>query len=64
MSRYNQILYYIGVSFILLFTIEAVIKITALGFLFGNQTYLKSGWNIIDFIMVLTGILEVILEIV
>jgi hypothetical protein len=37
---------------------EAFVKITAMGFYFGQNTYLKSVWNILDFAIVISGILE------
>ncbi|GAX83897.1 hypothetical protein CEUSTIGMA_g11321.t1, partial [Chlamydomonas eustigma] len=44
--------------FIGIFMAEAAIKITALGFVFEEYTYLRNGWNILDFIVVVMGILE------
>ena len=44
--------------FSLVFTLEAVIKIIALGFAFGKKTYLKDPWNVIDFVIVITALLE------
>lgn len=41
---------------------EAVIKIFAQGFLFGEGTYLKDSWNILDFIIVLSSILNWVLD--
>ncbi|CAG9327585.1 unnamed protein product [Blepharisma stoltei] len=35
------------------FTSECIIKIITFGFISGENTYLKSGWNIIDFFIVL-----------
>lgn len=46
---------YIGVAFTILFAIEAIIKIIALGFVFHKQAYLRSYWNILDLIIVITG---------
>ncbi|KAJ8279651.1 hypothetical protein COCON_G00067170 [Conger conger] len=44
--------YFIGI-----FCFEAGIKIVALGFAFHKGSYLRIGWNIMDFIVVLSGIL-------
>jgi voltage-dependent calcium channel L type alpha-1S len=41
---------------------EAGLKIFALGFIVGQETYLKNGWNVVDFIIVFFGLLEFILE--
>ncbi|XP_059359981.1 probable voltage-dependent R-type calcium channel subunit alpha-1E isoform X7 [Carassius carassius] len=43
--------------FIGMFCFEAGIKIIALGFVFHKGSYLRNGWNIMDFIVVLSGIL-------
>ena len=39
-----------------IFFLECIIKIIAMGFCCGKNTYLSSGWNKLDFIVVLTGI--------
>uniref|UniRef100_A0A8D2ZYD0 Voltage-dependent calcium channel type A subunit alpha-1 n=1 Tax=Scophthalmus maximus TaxID=52904 RepID=A0A8D2ZYD0_SCOMX len=41
--------------FIGMFCFEAGIKIIALGFVFHKGSYLRNGWNVMDFIVVLTG---------
>ncbi|XP_026089770.1 voltage-dependent P/Q-type calcium channel subunit alpha-1A-like [Carassius auratus] len=43
--------YFIGI-----FCFEAGIKIIALGFVFHKGSYLRNGWNVMDFVVVLTGI--------
>uniref|UniRef100_A0A4W4FM08 Voltage-dependent calcium channel alpha-1 subunit IQ domain-containing protein n=1 Tax=Electrophorus electricus TaxID=8005 RepID=A0A4W4FM08_ELEEL len=43
--------------FIGMFCFEAAIKIVALGFVFHKGSYLRNGWNVMDFIVVLSGIL-------
>ncbi|XP_067270280.1 voltage-dependent R-type calcium channel subunit alpha-1E isoform X5 [Pseudorasbora parva] len=43
--------------FIGMFCLEAGIKIIALGFAFHKGSYLRNGWNVMDFIVVLSGIL-------
>ncbi|CAJ0582996.1 unnamed protein product, partial [Mesorhabditis spiculigera] len=42
--------YFMGI-----FCVECVLKITANGFLFHKGSYLRSGWNIMDFIVVVSG---------
>ena len=44
--------------FSLIFTLEAAIKIIALGFVFGKNTYLRDPWNVIDFFIVVTGLMD------
>nr|XP_021334061.1 voltage-dependent R-type calcium channel subunit alpha-1E isoform X3 [Danio rerio] len=43
--------------FIGMFCFEAGIKIIALGFVFHKGSYLRNGWNVMDFIVVSSGIL-------
>lgn len=42
--------YFIGI-----FCFESGIKILALGFAFHKGSYLRNGWNVMDFVVVLTG---------
>lgn len=37
---------------------EAVIKIISMGFIIGENTYLKDSWNILDFVIVFSSILN------
>ena len=43
------------VVFVAIFFLEAVLRIIANGFVFGEEAYLKSGWNILDFIVAVSG---------
>uniref|UniRef100_A0AAR2JTS2 Voltage-dependent N-type calcium channel subunit alpha n=1 Tax=Pygocentrus nattereri TaxID=42514 RepID=A0AAR2JTS2_PYGNA len=47
--------YFIGI-----FCFEAGIKIIALGFAFHKGSYLRNGWNVMDFVVVLTGLLTTV----
>uniref|UniRef100_A0A671NZQ8 Voltage-dependent P/Q-type calcium channel subunit alpha-1A n=1 Tax=Sinocyclocheilus anshuiensis TaxID=1608454 RepID=A0A671NZQ8_9TELE len=47
--------YFIGI-----FCFESGIKILALGFGFHKGSYLRNGWNVMDFVVVLTGILSTV----
>uniref|UniRef100_A0A8C7HV62 Voltage-dependent N-type calcium channel subunit alpha n=1 Tax=Oncorhynchus kisutch TaxID=8019 RepID=A0A8C7HV62_ONCKI len=46
--------------FIAIFCFEAGIKIIALGFAFHKGSYLRNGWNVMDFVVVLTGMLATV----
>ncbi|XP_036765377.2 voltage-dependent L-type calcium channel subunit alpha-1S isoform X1 [Manis pentadactyla] len=48
--------------FLIIFSIEAAMKIIAYGFLFHQDAYLRSGWNVLDFTIVFLGVFTVILE--
>jgi hypothetical protein len=53
------ILNYSDIVLTAFFTAEAVFKIITFGFLFnGKSSYLRNGWNIIDFIVVIFAILS------
>uniref|UniRef100_UPI0037E81DB7 calcium channel, voltage-dependent, P/Q type, alpha 1A subunit, b isoform X1 n=1 Tax=Semicossyphus pulcher TaxID=241346 RepID=UPI0037E81DB7 len=44
--------------FIAIFCFESGIKILALGFALHKGSYLRNGWNVMDFVVVLTGLLS------
>jgi hypothetical protein len=39
-----------------LYTIEMVLKIMGLGFILGENAYLRDSWNILDFVIVMSAI--------
>lgn len=47
--------------FLALYTIEMALKIIGLGFIFNRGAYLRDAWNILDFIIVMTAYLPLIL---
>ena len=44
--------------FQILYTIEMVLKISGLGFVMNQGSYLRDSWNVLDFIIVNSGFLE------
>jgi len=54
----------IDIVFTCLFTIEAVIKIIAKGFYFNKmgpiEPYIKNSWNILDFFVVASALMDLI----
>lgn len=42
---------------------EAILKIVANNFIFGKKAYLKDGWNIIDFFLVLASLADLIISV-
>lgn len=42
-------------AFQIMFVIECVLKIIAMGFVLNENSYLRNGWNIIDFIVIVLG---------
>ena len=59
---------YLDNCFTVLFTMEAFVKITALGFLFNNATlrekgfvpYIRNPWNMIDLVVVVASLIDFI----
>jgi hypothetical protein len=49
-------------TFNILFTIEMFMKIIALGFVVGRFSYLRDQWNVLDFIVVTTSWLPLLLS--
>lgn len=47
----------------IIFVIECVVRVIVMGFYWGEKTYLKDPWNILDFMIVCFSILTWILEI-
>uniref|UniRef100_T1IJS6 EF-hand domain-containing protein n=1 Tax=Strigamia maritima TaxID=126957 RepID=T1IJS6_STRMM len=48
--------------FLAIFCVEASLKILALGFVLHRGTYLRNIWNVMDFIVVVTGLLTIFAE--
>ncbi|VDL75988.1 unnamed protein product [Nippostrongylus brasiliensis] len=58
----NTILEQIEYLFIVVFTIECILKVVALGFMCHPGAYLRNAWNILDFIIVVIGLVSTILS--
>lgn len=41
--------------FVVIFTMEAILKIIAYGFVLHSGAYLRNGWNVLDFVIVVIG---------
>ena len=50
--------YVLELVFATVFTIEAIVKCCAFGFIMHPNSYLRNGWNILDFIVVVAAILD------
>lgn len=57
-SNWNKILDKIDLVFSIIFIVEAVTKIVGMGFVIHKKSYLRSAWNILDFIIVLVSIMS------
>ncbi|XP_073207657.1 voltage-dependent L-type calcium channel subunit alpha-1D isoform X9 [Lepidochelys kempii] len=49
-------------AFLIIFTIETFLKIIAYGLLLHPNAYVRNGWNLLDFVIVVVGLFSVILE--
>lgn len=58
----NQFLEKIEYIFLALFTIECILKIIAFGFFFHPEAYLRSSWNLLDFVIVVIGLMNLIVS--
>ncbi|XP_019884382.1 muscle calcium channel subunit alpha-1 isoform X3 [Camponotus floridanus] len=57
----NQYLEKIEYVFLVIFTVECVMKIIAYGFVAHPGAYLRNGWNLLDFTIVVIGMISTVL---
>ncbi|XP_016315327.1 calcium channel, voltage-dependent, L type, alpha 1F subunit [Sinocyclocheilus anshuiensis] len=48
--------------FLIIFTIETFLKILAYGLVMHPSSYIRNGWNLLDFVIVIIGLFSVVLE--
>ncbi|XP_070075567.1 voltage-dependent calcium channel type D subunit alpha-1 isoform X1 [Drosophila takahashii] len=58
----NQTLEKVEYIFLVIFTAECVMKILAYGFVLHNGAYLRNGWNLLDFTIVVIGAISTALS--
>lgn len=51
-TKYNE---QIDFTFLIIYTVEMVLKIVALGFIMNTNSYIRDPWNILDFTVVFCG---------
>ncbi|XP_072328588.1 voltage-dependent L-type calcium channel subunit alpha-1D [Scyliorhinus torazame] len=49
-------------AFLIIFTIETFLKIIAYGLMLHPNAYVRNGWNLMDFVIVIVGLFSVVLE--
>ncbi|GIL68548.1 hypothetical protein Vafri_21814 [Volvox africanus] len=59
-TRLGQIVIKIDYAFIAVFTLEMILKIVSMGFVLKKGTYLRDGWNVLDFLVVIFSYLALI----
>uniref|UniRef100_A0A8C0HBS1 Voltage-dependent L-type calcium channel subunit alpha n=1 Tax=Chelonoidis abingdonii TaxID=106734 RepID=A0A8C0HBS1_CHEAB len=48
--------------FLIIFTVETFLKIIAYGLVLHPSAYIRNGWNLLDFVIVVVGLFSVVLE--
>ena len=54
-KTYNKTLNIVSDAFTVIFLVECWLKIIAMGFVINKYSYLRNTWNLIDFLIVLSG---------
>lgn len=57
-SKKDRIVEISGIVFAMIFIIEFLLRIIAQGFFIHKKSYMREGWNILDFCIVLISIIE------
>lgn len=60
LTQRNSLIESCGLIFTITFTLEAIIKILAMGFAMHKNSYMRDPWNWLDFLVVCIGIIEFI----
>ena len=55
LTSYNNVLNILNQIFTFIFLAESIIKILAMGFIMHKNSYMRDGWNIVDFFIVVLG---------
>ena len=58
----SPFMYGLDIFFNVAFAIEAMVKIVAMGFITPKNSYLRDSWNILDFTIVVAGLLTIFLD--
>jgi len=61
-SDLGKFLFKADIAMTTLFIIEMSLKIVAMGFFLGKSAYLKNGWNVLDFVIVIVSVMGIILK--
>jgi len=54
-GKNNELIDILNMWFSIVYTVEAALKIIALGFIVHKKSYIRDPWNLIDFIVVISG---------
>ena len=61
-KKLNVGFHYSHYFFTICFTSEAIIKIISFGFFYDKNSYLRESWSILDFIIVVTSLVDILIE--
>ncbi|XP_014661450.1 PREDICTED: muscle calcium channel subunit alpha-1-like [Priapulus caudatus] len=61
-NEVNTALESVEYVFLVIFTLEALLKIVSYGFVMHSGAYLRNGWNMIDFVIVVIGLVSTSLQ--
>lgn len=62
LKRKQQSINYANIVFTVIYICEALIRVIADGLVLHQTSYMRSGWNVIDEIVIVTGILEFFID--
>jgi len=61
-SDFKMMLSYLDLSFTVIFALELILKVISSGFIYNhdnnNNAYLRNSWNVLDFVVVSTSIID------
>jgi voltage-dependent calcium channel L type alpha-1D len=60
-NKTNNLLEHIEYFFLTIFTVECVLKIVAYGFVLHSGAYLRNYWNLLDFAIVMIGLILILI---
>ena len=60
LTTWNQVLANIDNVFTAIYTLESALKMIAFGFVVHRKAYLRNSWNILDFTVVIIGLVNLI----
>ncbi|KAF3860207.1 hypothetical protein F7725_000462 [Dissostichus mawsoni] len=64
MNKRNDLTETVEYAFLIIFTIETFLKIIAYGLVMHQNSYVRNGWNMLDFVIVIVGLFSVVLEMI
>ena len=60
LTEKNQILDAMDIVFTVIYTCECTLKIIGMGFFMSKNSYLRDNWNILDFAVVIIGLISIL----